>query len=400
MQPRTVGFLEPGIEAHQRNIERTMYIIILGTAYPLRGGIAHYNALLYQELKKKHRVEIITFKRQYPALLFPGKTQVESSGELLRVPSEALLDSINPVNWIAVGNEIRRRTPDLLIMKYWLPFFGPCFGTVARTAKKGTNTRVLYICDNVVPHEHRPGDRVFTSYAFGAGDFFIVQSDAVERDLKALVPDARYRKVPHPVYNIFGEPVDKHAARRRLGITAERVLLFFGYVRPYKGLNVMLEAMVQIITRMKAALYVVGEFYDDKDKYMNKIAELGLESHVVVNSDYVPNDTVGLYFSAADVVMLPYLSATQSGIAQIAYNFNKPVIATNVGGLAEVVRDGVTGFVVPPNNPAALAEAVVRYFAEQRGEEFARNVAQEKQKYSWEAMARAIEDLMTLNPEP
>ncbi len=371
-----------------------MRIIILGTAYPLRGGIAHYNALLYQELCKKHTVEIVTFKRQYPALLFPGKTQTESSGELLRVPSEALVDSINPLNWIAVGREIRRRQPDLLIMKYWLPFFGPCFGTIARIVRKGTKTRVLYICDNVVPHERRPGDRVFTTYAFGAGDFFIVQSDAVERDLKALLPNARYRKVPHPVYNIFGELLDKQQARQRLGVTAERMLLFFGYVRPYKGLNVMLEAMAQIITRIKATLYVVGEFYDDRDRYVKKIAELGLESHVVVNADYVPNDTVGLYFSAADVVMLPYISATQSGIAQIAYNFNKPVIATNVGGLAEVVHDGVTGFVVPPNNPAALADAVLRYFAEGRENEFAANVAQEKRKYGWEAMASAIEDLM------
>lgn len=371
-----------------------MRIIILGTAYPLRGGIAHYNALLYGELKKKHDVEIITFKRQYPSLLFPGKTQAETGGELVRVPSEPLVDSINPLNWIAVGREIRRRRPDLLIMKYWLPFFGPCFGTIARSAKKGTNTKVLYICDNVIPHERRPGDRLFTRYAFGAADCFIVQSDAVERDLTALLPDARYKKVPHPVYNIFGDPVEKRHARARLGITAERVLLFFGYVRPYKGLSIMLEAMAQIVRTLKATLYVVGEFYDDRDKYVKQIGELGIGQYVVVNSEYVPNDMVGLYFSAADVVMLPYISATQSGIAQIAYNFNKPVIATNVGGLAEVVRDGVTGFVVPPNDPQALARAVTRYFVEQREQEFAANVMQEKKKYSWETMVNAIEEFM------
>jgi len=372
-----------------------MDIIILGTAYPLRGGIAHYNALLYQELKKKHSVEIITFKRQYPKLLFPGKTQVETEGALVRVPSEPLVDSINPLNWVAVGKEIRRRQPDLIIMKYWLPFFGPCFGTIARVAKRGTQTKVLYICDNVVPHEKRPGDTIFTTYAFGAGDFFIVQSDAVERDLKALLPSARYAKVPHPVYNIFGEPVDKAQARKQLGITDERVLLFFGYVRAYKGLNVMLHAMKNIAEKTGAKLLVVGEFYDDKEKYIELIRRLGIEKHVVVNSDYVPNERVGLYFSAADVVMLPYTSATQSGIAQIAYNFNKPVIATSVGGLAEVVRDGVTGFVVPPNDPEALAHAVERYFAENREGEFSANVMHEKRKYSWEAMAEAIERFMT-----
>ncbi|MER3523954.1 MAG: glycosyl transferase family 1 [Ignavibacteria bacterium] len=379
-----------------------MNIIILGTAYPLRGGIAHYNALLYHELSKRHNVAIITFKRQYPSLLFPGKTQAEAESEQPQagapvgwhVPSEPLVDSINPINWLGVGNKIRLRRPDLLVMKYWLPFFGPCFGTIARMAKRGTNMKVLYICDNVVPHEHRPGDAAFTRYAFGAGDFFIVQSEAVERDLKKLLPSARYKNVPHPVYNIFGTAVGKSQARRRLGITDGRVLLFFGYVRPYKGLSVMLEAMKRLPPDMDVKLLVVGEFYDDKEKYLKQIDALGLQHRVSVVSDYVPNDTVGLYFSAADVVMLPYRSATQSGIAQIAYNFDKPVIATAVGGLAEVVRDGVTGFVVPPNDPDALARAVVRYFAEQRENEFAANVAVEKRKYSWEAMVRAIEEFM------
>lgn len=368
-----------------------MKIVIVGTAYPLRGGIAHYNALLYRELSKKHEVGIITFKRQYPALLFPGKTQAETDGEMLRVPGEPLIDSINPLNWIAVGKEIRRRNPDLIIMKYWLPFFGPCFGTIARQAKKGTNAKVVYICDNIVPHEKRPGDTAFTKYAFGAGDFYIVQSDAVERDLNALFPGSTYKKVAHPVYNIFGEPVDKHEARKQLGITDERVMLFFGYVRGYKGLNVMLEAQAKIVKELAVRLLVVGEFYDDKEKYMKQIASLGIDRSVTVNSDYVANDKVGLYFSAADVVMLPYISATQSGIAQIAYNFNKPVIATNVGGLAEVVRDGVTGLVVPPQNPDALKDAVLRYFLEHKEEEFTANVMIEKKKYSWEAMTDAIE---------
>jgi glycosyltransferase involved in cell wall biosynthesis len=370
-----------------------MKIAIVGTAYPLRGGISHYNALLYQELAKSHLVEIITFKRQYPSILFPGKTQKETEGELLRVPSEERVDSINPFNWLAVGNDLARRAPDLIIFKYWLPFFGPCFGTIARRARRNGRTRVVYICDNVVPHEKRPGDAAFTRYAFGAADGFIVQSDIVERDLLAFLPGARYRKVPHPVYNIFGTRMDKAQARAALGVRAERILLFFGYVRPYKGLTVLLDALAEVRTRMDVHLMVVGEFYDDEQKYREQINRLGLASVVTLNADYVANDRVGTYFSASDAVVLPYLSATQSGIAQIAYNFDRPVIATDVGGLGEVVLNGKTGFLVPPGDPAALAGAIRRFYVERREAEFSAAAHEEKRKYTWEAMARAIEEL-------
>jgi glycosyltransferase involved in cell wall biosynthesis len=371
-----------------------MNITIIGPAYPLRGGIAHYNALLFQELSKKHTVDIISFKRQYPSLLFPGKTQSETSGELLQVPSRPLVDSINPLNWISVGKAVSRCAPDLIIFKYWLPFFGPCFGTIARVATKGTKTRVLYICDNIVPHEKRSGDVTFTRYALGAGDYFVVQSDAVERDLRHLLPRAIYKKVAHPVYSIFGDPIDKQQARTQLGITEERVLLFFGYVRAYKGLNVLLDAMAKLVDESDLRLLIIGEFYDDKETYISQIHRLRLERHVTVNSEYVANDSVRVYFSAADVVMLPYLSATQSGIAQIAYNFNKPVIATNVGGLGEVVKENVTGFVVPPDNADAIVGAVRRFFAEAREKEFTANVEAEKKHYSWASMTSAIEELM------
>ncbi len=370
-----------------------MKIAIVGTAYPLRGGISHYNALLYQELAKSHTVEIITFSRQYPSLLFPGKTQKESEGELLRVPSEALVDSINPFSWLSVGNELARRGPDLIIFKYWLPFFGPCFGTIARRARRNGRSRVVYICDNVIPHEHRPGDRLFTRYAFRAADGFIVQSDAVERDLLAFLPGARYRKVPHPVYNIFGAGMEKSTARAALGIQAERVLLFFGYVRPYKGLGILLDALAEVRTRMDVHLMVVGEFYDDEQKYRGQINRLGLASAVTLMADYVANDRVGTWFSAADAVVLPYLSATQSGIAQIAYNFDRPVIATDVGGLGEVVLNGRTGLLVPPGDAVALAEAVRRFYVERREAAFSAAAREEKRKYTWEAMASALEEL-------
>jgi glycosyltransferase involved in cell wall biosynthesis len=377
-----------------------MKIVIVGTAYPLRGGIAHFNALLAEHLSKRHTVETITFKRQYPRMFFPGKTQDETGGASHAKPAPQLIDSINPFNWIRVAGMIREKKPDLLIFKYWLPFFGPCFGTIAKFAKRGTATKVLFVCDNVIPHERRPGDGVFTRYAFRHADYFIVQSEAVERDLLQLNPRAVYRKIPHPVYEIFGESIPKGEARKLLGIDAENVMLFFGYVRPYKGLMVLLEAMKELVNgkwqeENDVLLLAVGEFYDDEAKYRQKVKDLHLESRIRFVSDYVPNDTVRLYFSAADVVILPYLSATQSGITQIAYNFDKPVIATDVGGLAEVVIDEKTGFIIPPDNPEELAGAIRKFYTERKEEEFSTNVKVEKKKYSWENFVRQIEEMRT-----
>jgi glycosyltransferase involved in cell wall biosynthesis len=370
-----------------------MNIVILGTAYPLRGGIAHYNALLAHALQKRHQVDTLTFKRQYPALLFPGKTQNETSGTFHGDPAPRLIDSVNPFNWIRVGRDIRRRKPDLLIFKYWIPFFGPCFGTIARVAARGLGTKVLVICDNVLPHERRLLDRSFTQYAFSAADYFIVQSDAVERELLAFWPQAIYRKVPHPVYSIFGEAVPKAEARQKLGLSSERIILFFGYVRRYKGLHMLLDAMATLDPALGVHLVVAGEFYDDEQAYRQQIAQLGIGDAVTIRADYLPNEEVGRYVSAADAVILPYVSATQSGIAQIAYNFDTPVIATDVGGLAEVVRDGVTGLVVPPADPRALGSAITRYYREQMESRYVPNVREEKKRYTWEALVDAIEAL-------
>ncbi|MDP2208986.1 MAG: glycosyltransferase [Bacteroidota bacterium] len=372
-----------------------MKITIVGTAYPLRGGIAHFNSLLADYLSNKHDVEIITFTRQYPKLLFPGKTQDETGGKPPAVPVKKMIDSINPLNWFKVAKEIRKQNPDLLIFKYWLPFFGPCFGTIAKYAKKNSNTKVLFICDNVIPHEKRLGDVAFTKYAFKQVDYFIVQSKSVETDLLSLFPNAKYKFAPHPVYEIFGSAVEKYQARNTLGIISERVILFFGYIRHYKGLVVLLDAMKEISRReTPPLLLVVGEFYDDKNKYLNRVKELQIENYVRFVSSYVPNGEVSIYFSVADVVVLPYLSATQSGITQIAYNFDKPVIATDVGGLAEVVIDGKTGFIVPPNDPKTLADAISKYYSENQEKEFSENVKIEKKKYSWEHFVRTIEDLV------
>jgi glycosyltransferase involved in cell wall biosynthesis len=374
-----------------------MKIIIVGPAHPLRGGIAHHTALLYQELSKRHSVEIVTFKRQYPKLLFPGKTQKETGGELLRVPTEQLVDSINPFNWISVGIKIRSKSPDLIIFAYSMPFFGPCYGTIAAIARWRKSTKMLFLCHNIVPHEHRAGDMLFTRFAFWQADCFIVQSESVERDLLQFWPNVRYKKVPMPVFDIFGGSVDKQEARARLGIQEKKVLLFFGIIRAYKGLSVLLEAMRMMREREYGndiLLLIVGEFYEDDSVYHRQVKELNLEKHVRFTSHYIPQTEVAQYFCAADVLVLPYLSATQSAIVQTAYNFDKPVITTNVGGLGEVVIDGKTGFVVTPNDPRALSLAIERYFVEERETEFTANVKREKKKYSWENMAASIEDLM------
>jgi glycosyltransferase involved in cell wall biosynthesis len=376
-------------------------IIIVSTAFPLRGGIAHFNALLAKHLSTRHEVETITFKRQYPSFLFPGKTQNESGGadglEGIQ-PAPQLIDSINPLNWLSVASTIKKKKPDLLIFKYWLPFFGPCFGTIAKFVKRGTNTNVLFICDNIIPHERRPGDVAFTKYAFSAADYFIVQSKSVENDLNKHFPNSTYRFVPHPIYENFGTPIPREEARAALNIKEENVLLFFGYVRKYKGLDTLIES-VKLMRDMGFALWdvcllIVGEFYDDEARYRHKVHDLKLESSIRFVSDYVPNNEVAKYFSASDVVVLPYRSATQSGIVQIAYNFNKPVIATDVGGLSETVLHERTGYIVPPENPKALADAIMHYFDEQKQEEFSRNVQEEKKKYSWEHFIGKIEEMV------
>jgi glycosyltransferase involved in cell wall biosynthesis len=373
-----------------------MKILLLGTAYPLRGGIAHYNALLAQHLAKRHHVEVITFRRQYPDFLFPGRTQEESGDPGIAIRSEQLMDSINPLNWIRVGLQLRARNADVVIFKYWLPFFGPCLGTICRLIRWGKKTRVIAICDNVIPHERRPGDRLFTRYAFGAVDAFIVQSDAVERDLLATVDRPRYRKVAHPVYEIFGEPIPKEEARQKLRLPSGNILLFFGYIRAYKGLHLLIDALKLVKKRLAVTALVVGEFYEDEQPYREHLREAGVEDMVRLVAEYVPNESVAAYFCAADVVVLPYLSATQSGIIQIAYHLNKPVIVTDVGGLSEVVIDGVSGLVVPPKNAAALADAIVRFYEERLEEKLAAGARAEKKKYSWDAMVDAIESLAGL----
>ncbi|NOY05797.1 MAG: glycosyltransferase [Chlorobi bacterium] len=378
-----------------------MNIVIIGTAYPLRGGIAHYVGLLYKYLSRRHDVTVVTFKRQYPKLLFPGKSQEETGDPGIPLESHLWIDSINPWTWLTTGLRVRRMKPDLVIYKFWLPFFAPAYGVIAAIAKWRRATRTLFICDNIIPHERRPGDRLFTRFAMRFVDLYLVQSRSVESDLLSLKPGAKYVLQPHPVYEIFGEELEREIARERLNEThpeldlspGENIVLFFGYVRDYKGLDVLLDALPFLLEQREVRVLVVGEFYSDEKKYREQVERLGIGSHVYFHSSYVPNDEVSLFFSAADVVALPYHSATQSGIVQIAYNFNRPVVATDVGGLAEVVIHGRTGYIVAPHDPKAFAQALTRFFTEDRFVEFRKNVLEEKKKYTWDSMVEAIESL-------
>lgn len=383
-----------------------MKVVIISTAFPLRGGIAHYVSLLARHLGERHEVSIITFKRQYPKLLFPGKSQLEEASHTgedhiaeFEIPSPQVVDTLNPFTWYRAGEMAAGMKPDLIIFKYWMPFFAPAFGVAARVAKRKSAARVLFICDNVMPHEHTPVDRFLASWLFKAGDYFVVQSHAVETDLLSILDKPHYKFIPHPVYEIFGKTMPKHEARRQLGIGEnENVALFFGYVRKYKGLHVLIESMRDVLKKIKVRLLVVGEFYDDEKSYRRQINDLGLTNDILVVGDYIANSEVTKYFSASDVVVLPYIDATQSGIVQIAYNFERPVITTDVGGLAEVVVDGKTGLVVKPDSARDLGEAIASFFCENMAAKFAGCVSEQKKLYSWESLVKGIEELALVRP--
>jgi glycosyltransferase involved in cell wall biosynthesis len=377
-----------------------MKIVIIGTAYPYRGGLAHYNAILYRHLSLRHSVRIFTFTRQYPRILFPGKSQEDENAQEIKIPTAQAIDSINPLTWWEVGRRVRELKPECVVIKYWMPFFAPCFGAISRLIRSNDYTKVIFICDNIIPHEKFPFGQSLTRYAFSAIDGAIVQSDAVEKELLQLFPRLPYKKVPHPIYEIYGVRDSKENARAALGLSQEHVILFFGFVRPYKGLKTLIHALPLVKKSVPIHLVIAGEFYEDEKKYRLMIHDLGMDTDVTIRSDYIPQPDVGKYFSACDCVVLPYTSATQSGIVQIAYQFDRPVIVTNVGGLSEVVLDGITGYTVPSDNPTALAEAIIKFYMENKESEFVQNVEKEKQKYSWDAMVSAIEELASRQPPP
>lgn len=380
-----------------------MKIIIIGTAYPMRGAMAQLNGILANYLSEENDVEIFSFKRQYPKLLFPGKTQEDSSGVDIikeKIPNHAIIDSINPVNWHYSARKILNKKPDVLILRFWIPFFAPVFYYICSYVKKKSKVKVLFICDNVIPHEKRIGDSFLTKLIFKIGDYFIIHSKSVEEDLKKFIKGKPYKYSPHPIYNIFGDSVSKTEAKEfiyseyKIDLRIERVILFFGYIRKYKGLNILIDSIPLILKEVKLKLLIVGEFYEDESLTRAQIKNLNLENDIFIISDYVPNETVKYFFCASDVLVLPYLDATQSGISQIALFYDKPVIATDVGGLSEVTKNNEMGFIIEPKNSKAIADAVIKYYKNNLEEKFGNTVREEKKNYTWEQFIKNIEDLV------
>lgn len=373
-----------------------MRAAILGPTYPHRGGIAHYTTLLARALAARHELAFVSFRRLYPGLLFPGTTQFDTSRDALRPPvaPQAILDSLNPFSWIRAGRVLRALEPDLLVVPWWHPFFGPALGTAARRARRKTRRPVrIFLCHNVAPHESTPLDRVLTSYALGAADAFLVHARA---EAARLAPFARGRPVrvhPHPTYEVFSEGAPTREEARAALAVRGRVLLFFGYVRPYKGLADLLEALRLARPEAWDTLLVVGEFYEPKERYRAILEDPRLRDKVRVVDRYVPNEEIARYLAAADVVALPYRSATGSGIAQVAFGAGVPVIATRTGGLEDVVEEGVSGLLVPASNPVELAAAVERYFDGAMAATLREGVRRARARFTWESLADSLESL-------
>jgi glycosyltransferase involved in cell wall biosynthesis len=372
-------------------------VIILGTSWPFRGGgISTYNERLARALtEKNYDVTIYTFTLQYPSFLFPGKTQYTDQPAPKDLKIKIKVNSINPFNWLKVGREIRNLSPALLLIRYWIPFMGPCLGSIARIARKNKFTKVVAIADNIIPHEKRVGDKALTKYFTKSVDAFITMSKAVLNDLNLFSPNAPKAFNPHPLYDNFGEIIPRDIAISRLKLNPDnRYMLFFGFIRDYKGLDLLLEAFAdKRLREYPVKLIVAGEFYTSPDKYMDMIESLKLKEQIELHTDFIPDNDVALYFSAADIIVQPYKTATQSGVTQIGYHFNKPMLVTDVGGLSEIIPHGKVGYVVNPE-PEPITEALIDFFGQSRKDSFEKNVIEEKKKYSWESMVKTIEEVI------
>lgn len=367
-------------------------IIIVGPAYPYRGGIADFNERLAHEfINEGHEVTIYTFTLQYPGFLFPGKTQYADGPAPEGLNIVRKVHSVNPLNWLKVGREIRRQCPDMVMIRFWLPFMAPCLGTIARVVRRNKHIKVVALLDNVVPHEKRIGDRMFARYMIKSVGGYVAMSESVLADAKAFDDTKPLALTPHPLYDSFGAKATREEAISTLGLDANtRYILFFGLIRDYKGLDLLLRAFADSRLRGKGVkLIVAGEFYGNAEFYERLEQELGLAEHIVWYKEFVPADKVRYFFAAADLVAQPYKSATQSGITQIAYHFERPMLVTNVGGLAEIVPHGKVGYVTKPD-AADIADALVD-FVEQRSEaDYREGILQEKAKYAWNNMTAAL----------
>jgi glycosyltransferase involved in cell wall biosynthesis len=370
-------------------------VIIIGPAYPLRGGgMTTFNHRLAKEFTAQgHDCQIYSFSLQYPSFLFPGKSQYSDEPAPEGITIKSVINSINPFNWIKIGNRIKKEKPDIIIVRFWLPLMGPALGTILRRVKKNKHTKIICLADNVIPHEKRIGDKPFTTYFLKSCDAFITMSEKVLADLRLFQKVKRATLVTHPLYDNFGAIQTKEEAREHLDLPQdEKIILFFGFIRKYKGLDLLFEAMAdKEIRKAGIKLLVAGEFYEDEKKYQEQIDQLGIREQLILKTGFIPDSEVKYYLCATDAVVQPYRNATQSGVSPLAYHFEKPMIVTNVGGLPALVPDGIAGLVTAPT-PEAIASNILKFY--QLGENyFIPHLRIEKQKYSWPVMVDAVFEL-------
>ena len=373
-----------------------MKVIIIGPAHPLRGGgITTFNERLARQFQNAgHHTTIFSFSLQYPGFLFPGKSQFTDEPAPKDLNIRSRINSVNPINWLSVGREIKKLNPDIVVVRYWIPLMGPCLGTILRIIKKNKHTKIICIADNIIPHEKRFGDKPFTRYFIKPVDAFITMSEKVMGDLRLFTITKKALLVPHPLYDNFGEKISKELARKQLAIGNEqKIVLFFGFIRKYKGLDILLDAMKLInentkLITPKPKLLIAGEFYEDRKVYDEQIERLGIKDNLILHTGFIPDSEVKNYLCAADVVIQPYRNATQSGITPLAYHFEVPMIVTNVGGLPAMVPDNKVGLVAEPI-AASLAQKILEYF--DKGENyFLPGLIDEKKKFSWAKMLESI----------
>lgn len=368
-------------------------VVIIGPAHPLRGGLASFDERLTRQFQNDgFEATLFTFSLQYPGFLFPGTTQYSSEPAPKDININVCINSVNPFNWLIVGNKLRKLKPNIIVIRYWLPFMGPCLGTILRIARLNKFTRLVCIADNVIPHEKRPGDTIFTKYCFKTIDGFVTMSEKVLKDLKTFTGKPS-QQIVHPLYDNFGAALDKASARKHLGLNeSDNIILFFGFIRKYKGLDWLLEAMSILKAKgSKIKLLVAGEFYEDRKIYDDLIEQTGISDSLILRTDFIQDSEVRYYLSAADFVIQPYKNATQSGVTPLAYHFEKPMLVTNVGGLPDLVPNGKVGIVVEPN-PQAIADGIERLY-ELGEEQFFPHLRLEKAKYSWQVLTNTIVQL-------
>lgn len=371
-------------------------IFILGPAWPLRGGLATFDELLCRSLNAAgHDCRIISFSLQYPNFLFPGTTQFDESGKAPEgITIETKINSVNPFNWLSVGKYIRKEQPDFILIRYWLPFMGPSLGTIARRAKKNGKTKIIAVVDNAIPHEKRIGDRMFSKYFLKSCDAYLTMSQKVLTDLEQFTDSDIKLFTEHPLYTSFGEVVEKTKARKYLDLDVNgKYLLFFGLIRRYKGLDLLLEALAdERVKKLGVKLIVAGEYYEDSKYYDEIIERHQLQNRVELHTKFIANEDVCWYFSSCDLVAQTYHTATQSGVTKIALQFDKPSLVTNVGGLGEIIFHGKSGYVVEPD-AKVIADSIVDYYENNREERFVKETIEEKKKYGWDVMVDSVETL-------